>query len=155
MIQKSLTWYRVPKHSPHSLPTDMGLCMHPHRYGPVYASPQIWTCLCLPTDMGLSMPLNRYGPVYASPQILVCVCLPMTRPTFIFWGKSHNFVKFRMMNFGELPLNASEPFCANGTISNDLTISRQTWPTNKKYLGEQISCGDHSTHNTSAPSSLS
>ena len=120
------------------LSTDMGLSKPPHRYGPVYASPQIWTCLCLPTDMGLSMPLNRYGPVYASPQILVCVCLPVTRPTFIFLGKSHNFVKFRMMNFGELPLNASEPFCANGTISNDLTISRQTWPTNKKYLGEQV-----------------
>ena len=56
--------------------TDMGLSMPPHRYGPVYASPQIWTCLCLPADMDLSMPPHRYGPVYASQQIWACLCLP-------------------------------------------------------------------------------
>ncbi len=47
-----------------------------HRYGPAYAFPQIWACLCLPTDMDLSMPPHRYGPAYASPQIWACLCLP-------------------------------------------------------------------------------
>ncbi len=57
------------------LPTDMDLSMPPRRYGPVYASPQIWACLSLPTDMDLSMPPHRYGPVHASPQIWACLCL--------------------------------------------------------------------------------
>ncbi len=43
--------------------------MPPNRYGPVYALPQIWNCLCLPTDMGLSMPPHR-----------LWACLPTTWP---------------------------------------------------------------------------
>ncbi len=50
-------------------------CMPPHRYVPVYASPQKWACVCLSTDI---------GPAYASPQIWACICLSLIDRYFLF-----------------------------------------------------------------------
>ncbi len=73
-----------------------------HRYGAVYASPQIWTCLRLPTDMDLSMPPRRYGPggwVCGLPlRLLVLLRLPLLLqlphlPLLLLQPAGHKYIR--------------------------------------------------------------